>query len=62
MRDEAPAFVDTNVLIYAFDRSGDLARHGPAADLLSRLMDEDRLRLSVQVLQARCGNRAPASV
>ena len=50
MRGEAPAFVDTNVLVCAFD-STDPARHGPAADLLSRLMDEDRLRLSVQVLQ-----------
>jgi predicted nucleic acid-binding protein len=50
MSDEAPAFVDTNVLVYAFD-STDPARHDPAAQLLSRLMDEDRLRLSVQVLQ-----------
>ena len=50
MSDEAPAFVDTNVLVYAFD-SGDQARHRPAAQLLSRLMDEDRLRLSTQVLQ-----------
>ncbi|HVF61008.1 MAG TPA: PIN domain-containing protein [Thermoanaerobaculia bacterium] len=50
MRGEAPAFVDTNILVYAFD-STDPARHGLAADLLSRLMDEDRLRLSVQVLQ-----------
>ena len=50
MRGEAPAFVDTNILVYAFD-SSDAARHAPAADLLSRLMDEDRLRLSVQVLQ-----------
>lgn len=50
MNDEAPAFVDTNVLVYAFD-STDPARHAPAAQLLSRLMDEDRLRLSTQVLQ-----------
>ena len=50
MRGEAPAFVATNVLVYAFD-STDPARHAPAAELLSRLMDEDRLRLSVQVLQ-----------
>ena len=50
MRDEAPAFIDTNVLVYAFD-STDPARHAAAAELLSRLMDEDRLRLSVQVLQ-----------
>lgn len=50
MNDEAPAFVDTNILVYAFD-STDPARHGVAAQLLSRLMDEDRLRLSTQVLQ-----------
>ncbi|MGH2626535.1 MAG: PIN domain-containing protein [Anaerolineales bacterium] len=50
MRDEAPAFVDTNILVYAFDNT-DPARHAPAAQLLSRLMDQDRLRLSVQVLQ-----------
>jgi predicted nucleic acid-binding protein len=47
---EAPAFVDTNVLVYAFD-STDPTRHRSAAQLLSRLMDEDRLRLSTQVLQ-----------
>ena len=50
MADEAPALVDTNVLVYAFD-SADPIRHRSAAQLLSRLMDEDRLRLSTQVLQ-----------
>ena len=50
MSDETPAFVDTNILVYAFD-STDPARHRSAAQLLSRLMDEDRLRLSTQVLQ-----------
>lgn len=50
MNDEAPAFVDTNILVYAFDRT-DPTRHHVAADLLSRLMDEDRLRLSTQVFQ-----------
>ena len=50
MDDEAPAFVDTNVLVYAFD-SADPTRHRSATQLLSRLMDEDRLRLSTQVLQ-----------
>ncbi|HEX5757712.1 MAG TPA: PIN domain-containing protein [Thermoanaerobaculia bacterium] len=50
MRGEAPAFVDTNVLVYAFDNT-DSVRHAQAEELLSRLMDEDRLRLSVQVLQ-----------
>lgn len=50
MNDEAPAFVDTNLLVYAFD-SSDPARNLSAARLISRLMDQDRLRLSVQVLQ-----------
>lgn len=50
MNDEAPAFVDTNILVYAFD-SADTTRHNIAAQLFSRLMDEDRLRLSTQVLQ-----------
>ena len=50
MGDEAPAFVDTNILIYAFDNT-DPTRHRSAAQLLSLLMDEDRLRLSTQVLQ-----------
>ena len=50
MADEAPAFVDTNVLVYAFD-SSDPTRHRSAAQLLSLLMDGDRLRLSTQVLQ-----------
>jgi predicted nucleic acid-binding protein len=43
MADEAPAFVDTNLLVYAFD-STDPTRRRSAAQLLSRLMDEDRLR------------------
>ena len=50
MKDEVPAFVDTNVLVYAFD-SADSTRYRTAAQLISRLMDEDRLRLSTQVLQ-----------
>jgi len=50
MNDEAPAFADANILVYAFD-SSDPTRHRSAADLLSRLMDSDRLRLSTQVLQ-----------
>ncbi|HEX9942184.1 MAG TPA: hypothetical protein VGG03_09220 [Thermoanaerobaculia bacterium] len=50
MNDEAPAFVDTNILAYAFD-STDRTRQRSAAQLLSHLMDEDRLRLSTQVLQ-----------
>jgi len=48
---EAPlGFVDTNVLVYAFDKS-----HSPkklvAQKLMSELMQEDRLRVSTQVLQ-----------
>jgi len=50
MDDESPAFVDTNVLVYAFD-SSEPVRQPAAAHLLSRLMDDDRLRLSTQVLQ-----------
>jgi predicted nucleic acid-binding protein len=50
MADEAPAFVDTNILVYAFD-SSDATRHLAASQLLSRLMAEGRLRLSTQVLQ-----------
>ena len=50
MNDEASAFVDTNVLVYAFD-STDPTRHRAAEQLLSRLMDDDRLRLSTQVFQ-----------
>ena len=50
MSGETPAFVDTNILVYAFD-STDPTRQRSAAQLLSRLMDEDRLRLSTQVLQ-----------
>lgn len=50
MNDEAPAFVDTNILVYAFD-STDPIRHRSAAQLLSRLMDQDLLRLSAQILQ-----------
>src|SRR5262245_47175917 len=50
MIDEAPAFVDANILVYAFD-SSDPPRHHSAADLLSHLMGSDRLRLSTQVLQ-----------
>ena len=50
MSGETPAFVDTNILVYAFN-STDPTRQRSAALLLSRLMDEDRLRLSTQVLQ-----------
>ena len=50
MSAEAPAFLDTNVLVYAFDRS-DSERRSVAARLLDELAGEDRLRLSTQVLQ-----------
>ena len=45
-----PAFVDTNVLVYAFDKS-DSPQKAIAQRLLNELMEEDRLRLSTQVLQ-----------
>lgn len=51
MTGEKPlSFIDTNVLVYAFDRS-DSPKKLVAQKLLNELMDEDRLRLSTQVLQ-----------
>jgi predicted nucleic acid-binding protein len=51
MTGEKPlSFVDTNVLVYAFDKSGS-PKTLVAQELLNQLMDEDRLRLSTQVLQ-----------
>jgi predicted nucleic acid-binding protein len=50
MSGEAPAFLDTNVLVYAFDR-GDEVRRKVATRLVERLASEGRLRLSTQVLQ-----------
>jgi len=44
------AFVDTNVLVYAFDK-GDSPKKRIAKRLLTDLMEEDRLRVSTQVLQ-----------
>ena len=43
-------FVDTNVLLYAYDRT-DEHRFGPANALVERLGDESAGALSVQVLQ-----------
>jgi predicted nucleic acid-binding protein len=43
-------FVDTNVLVYAYDPSAD-RRHLAARDLLDRLWRDGRGVLSVQVLQ-----------
>jgi len=47
---EPPEFVDTNVLVYAYDRSSPAKRYRAVA-LLERLMGERRLALSLQVLQ-----------
>jgi len=48
--EEGLAFVDTNILVYALEQ-GHSSRKVTAQRLLSRLMDEDRIRLSTQVLQ-----------
>lgn len=44
------SFIDTNVLVYAFER-GDSARKQVAQRLMSQLIAEDALRVSTQVLQ-----------
>jgi len=43
-------FVDTNVLVYAFEKGGSPKKRA-AQHLMNELMEEDRLRLSTQVLQ-----------
>jgi predicted nucleic acid-binding protein len=48
--ERALSFVDTNVLVYAFDKR-DSPKKQVAQRLMNELMDEDRLRLSTQVLQ-----------
>jgi predicted nucleic acid-binding protein len=48
--ERALSFVDTNVLVYSFDKS-DSQKKRVAQRLMNELMDEDRLRLSTQVLQ-----------
>jgi predicted nucleic acid-binding protein len=48
--EKPPAFVDTNVLVYAFDKS-DSTKKRIALRLLDGLMGDDRLRLSTQILQ-----------
>ena len=48
--EEGLSFVDTNVLVYAFEKS-DSPKKRAAQRLVSQLMDEDRLRVSTQVLQ-----------
>ena len=51
MTDErGSGFVDTNVLVYAFDKSGSPKKR-VAQRLMNELMEEDRLRVSTQVLQ-----------
>lgn len=50
MSDDAPAFVDTNVLVYAYDVT-EPERRAVAQKTLSELMRSNRLRLSTQVLQ-----------
>jgi predicted nucleic acid-binding protein len=48
--ERALGFVDTNVLVYAFDKSGS-AKQRAAQRLMNELVEEDRLRVSTQVLQ-----------
>jgi predicted nucleic acid-binding protein len=48
--DRTPGFVDTNVLVYAFDKS-DSPKKRLAQRLMNELMEENRLRVSTQVLQ-----------
>jgi predicted nucleic acid-binding protein len=48
--DRPLCFVDTNVLVYAFDMS-DSPKKRVAQRLMTELMDDDRLRVSTQVLQ-----------
>jgi len=48
--EQAFCFVDTNVLVYAFEKS-DSSKKQTAKRLLTGLMDTDCLRLSTQVLQ-----------
>ncbi len=50
MTDELPVFVDTNILVYAFDAS-DNERHTRAERAVAPLLHEDRFRLSTQILQ-----------
>ena len=48
--DRALSFLDTNVLVYAFDK-GTSPKKRIAQRLMNELMKEDRLRVSTQVLQ-----------
>ena len=46
----ALAFIDTKVLVYAFDKSGSPKKRA-AQRLMNELMEQDLLRVSTQVLQ-----------
>jgi predicted nucleic acid-binding protein len=46
----SPSFVDTNILVYAIENTGD-PREAQAAALLTRLLDTGAFRTSTQVLQ-----------
>ena len=48
--EKVPSFVDTNVLVYAFDR-GSSPKKVVAQRLMNELMADDLLRVSTQVLQ-----------
>ena len=48
--EKVPSFVDTNVLVYAFDRGGSPKKLA-AQRLMNELMADDLLRVSTQVLQ-----------
>ena len=48
--ERALSFVDTYALVYAFDKSGSPKKRIAEA-LVNELMEEDRLRVSTQVLQ-----------
>jgi predicted nucleic acid-binding protein len=48
--ERALSFVDSNVLVYAFDK-GSSPKKLVAQRLMNELMEEDRLRVSTQVLQ-----------
>jgi len=47
---ESPVFVDTNILVYTFDES-DVRRQHRAEEALAELLEQDRIRLSTQVIQ-----------
>jgi len=48
--ESAPCFLDTNVLVYAFDKSGS-PKSRVSQQLIDTLMEQDALRTSTQVLQ-----------